>query len=304
MSIFKHSLVVLLAIMLLPIVSVNAATKKEGKFVLTDTKITVFDTKVRSDDKDDVKIKQENSYIETEINKKKMIKFEQLDSLVDTNEFCLYEIYCEIPNEVLGNTVSLKLSSSAEMYYKKSLISDKYIASAKVYIDEPGLSINNTGEYFEYFKDSKDRYLVQNIPSMDMMEDSKTVSIEMPSVKNKTKISIYFESSAGLVEWVYTYKDNFDESSLCDVKVSLVSNKNGKITVKVKKLSDDIKGYQIEIADNKKFKNAIFVKETKKTKSSFVINSDNIKYYIRVRSYRTVNSKKVYGYWSKVKTIK
>lgn len=45
------------------------------------------------------------------------------------------------------------------------------------------------------------------------------------------------------------------------------------------------KSYQIQYADNKKFKK-------KKT------------YYIRVRAYKLDGSKKVYGSWSKVKKIK
>ena len=79
--------------------------------------------------------------------------------------------------------------------------------------------------------------------------------------------------------------------------------KGKKITVSWKKIKI-AKGYQVQVATNKKFKKKkiVFDKFTKKRK--LIIKSSKIKrkktYYVRVRAYAKTNGKKAYGNWSKV----
>lgn len=68
-----------------------------------------------------------------------------------------------------------------------------------------------------------------------------------------------------------------------------------------------VKGYQIQVATDKKFKEnkkTVTVKKQKATKSTVKNLKSNKKYYVRVRTYKVVNGKNVYSAWSKVKSVK
>lgn len=79
------------------------------------------------------------------------------------------------------------------------------------------------------------------------------------------------------------------------------------ITVQWKKQAD-ISGYQIQYSANKKFKkNATKIKTVKKSaviKVTIKKLKAGKKYYVRVRTYKTVNGRDYYSGWSKAKTVK
>ena len=78
------------------------------------------------------------------------------------------------------------------------------------------------------------------------------------------------------------------------------------ISVQWKKVSG-VKGYQVQVATDKKFKKnkkTATVKKQKTTKVTIKKLKAKKKYYVRIRTYKTVKGKKVYSSWSKVKTIK
>lgn len=78
------------------------------------------------------------------------------------------------------------------------------------------------------------------------------------------------------------------------------------VSVEWKKVSG-VKGYQIQVATDKKFKKnkkTATVKKQKTTKVTIKKLKAKKKYYVRIRTYKTVNGKKVYSSWSKVKTVK
>ena len=64
--------------------------------------------------------------------------------------------------------------------------------------------------------------------------------------------------------------------------------------------------YQIQVATDKKFKKNKKTVTAKKSKTKVKISKlkKKKKYYVRVRAYKSVSGKKVYGAWSKVKTVK
>ena len=70
-----------------------------------------------------------------------------------------------------------------------------------------------------------------------------------------------------------------------------------KVTVKIKKAS--VSGYEIKYAANKNFKNA---KTKNTTKTTYTIKSlkSKKKCYVKVRAYKVVKGKKIYGSYSKV----
>ena len=90
------------------------------------------------------------------------------------------------------------------------------------------------------------------------------------------------------------------------VKVEKVTKgtKSFKVTWKKK---TGVSGYQVQYATDKKFKkNKKTVTVAKKNATSKTIKKLKSKktYYVRVRTYKIVNGKKVYSSWSKVKAVK
>ena len=73
------------------------------------------------------------------------------------------------------------------------------------------------------------------------------------------------------------------------------------------KKSSGITGYQVQIALNKKFKKGkktYTVKKAATTKTTIKKLKSKKKYFVRVRAYKTLDGKKYYGSWSKVKSVK
>lgn len=72
------------------------------------------------------------------------------------------------------------------------------------------------------------------------------------------------------------------------------------------KKASDVTGYQIQYSTDKKFKkDAKSVTVKKNTTTSVTVKKlkSKKKYYVRVRTYKTVNGKKVYSSWSAAKTV-
>lgn len=92
-------------------------------------------------------------------------------------------------------------------------------------------------------------------------------------------------------------------------KSAKIKNAKGSkkaVSVQWKKVSG-VKGYQVQVATDKKFKKnkkTTTVKKQKTTKVTIKKLKAKKKYYVRIRTYKTVNGKKVYSSWSKVKTVK
>lgn len=88
-------------------------------------------------------------------------------------------------------------------------------------------------------------------------------------------------------------------------KVQKISAGKKSITAQWKKVAD-VSAYQVQIATNKKFsKNKKTLKVSKKsTKVKIKKLKAKKVYYVRVRSYKKVNGKKVYSKWSTVRKVK
>ena len=78
------------------------------------------------------------------------------------------------------------------------------------------------------------------------------------------------------------------------------------VALEWKKVSG-VNGYEIQVATDKKFKKnkkTVTIKKQKTTKTTVKKLKAKKKYYVRVRTYKIVNGKKVYSSWSKVKSVK
>lgn len=90
------------------------------------------------------------------------------------------------------------------------------------------------------------------------------------------------------------------------VKVTGTKAKTKALAVYWNKLTG-VDGYQIQVATDKNFKKnkkTVTVAKQNASKKTVKKLKKNKKYYVRVRSYKIVNGKKVYGKWSKVKSVK
>ena len=93
-------------------------------------------------------------------------------------------------------------------------------------------------------------------------------------------------------------------------RISSLTAGSKKFTVKWKKQATQTTGYQVQVATNKKFKKnkkTVTIKKQKKTKATVKKLKAKKKYYVRVRTYKTVKingkSIRIYSGWSKAKTV-
>ena len=89
-------------------------------------------------------------------------------------------------------------------------------------------------------------------------------------------------------------------------KLKKVKSAKKAISVEWKKVIG-VKGYQVQVATDKKFKKnkkTVNIKKQKTTKTTVKKLKAKKKYYVRIRTYKIVNGKKVYSSWSKVKSVK
>lgn len=72
-----------------------------------------------------------------------------------------------------------------------------------------------------------------------------------------------------------------------------------------KKQTNQTTGYQIQYSTNSEFRNATIstVKSNKTTSRYFTGKKSKVKYYVRIRTYKTINSTRYYSKWSTTKTI-
>ncbi len=97
-------------------------------------------------------------------------------------------------------------------------------------------------------------------------------------------------------------KGEWISSKLKSASIKKLTSGKKKFKIILKKASK-VSGYQIQCSTSKKFlkpKN-VFTKKTKLTVKGL---KKKKKYYVRVRSYKTVKGEKVFSSWSKTKTIK
>lgn len=88
-------------------------------------------------------------------------------------------------------------------------------------------------------------------------------------------------------------------------KVTIKSVKNlkkRKVKLTLKKVKNAV-GYQVKICDNKKF-NGYWTKTIKKTTYTFKKLDKKTRYYFKARAYVMNGKKKLYGSWSKAKSVK
>ncbi len=89
-------------------------------------------------------------------------------------------------------------------------------------------------------------------------------------------------------------------------KLSKVTPSRKSLTVKWKKQTQQVSGYQIRYSKKSSMQGAktVLVKSNKKTAKKITKLSSKKKYYVQIRTYKTVSGKKYYSGWSSKKKVK
>ena len=146
-------------------------------------------------------------------------------------------------------------------------------------------------------KDSKGNKINKKYYTVSYSKGRKNVGKYTVTIKFKGKHS-------GKYTKTYTIKPK-------GTSINKLTAKKAAFTVKWKKQSSQTTGYQIQYSTDKNFKknNKLVTISSNKTTSKTISNlSSKKKYYVRIRSYKTVKidgkKEKIYSSWSKAKTVK
>ncbi|MBR3737359.1 MAG: fibronectin type III domain-containing protein [Eubacterium sp.] len=148
---------------------------------------------------------------------------------------------------------------------------------------------------------------------------AKKPSVTVKDSKGKTVSKSYYSvaysnnKNAGKASAKITFKGNYSGSKTLTFKINPQSTVISGIvcakksfTVKWKKQATQTTGYQIQYATDKNFsksKKTLTVSKNKTVSKSITKLSAKKKYYVRIRTYKTVDGKKYYSSWSKAKTV-
>ena len=144
-----------------------------------------------------------------------------------------------------------------------------------------------------------------------IIKDSKGKVI---SSKNYTVTKSKGRKNVGKYTYKITFKNQYKGTKTLTFKINPKATTIKKptaakkaFTVKWSKISKQATGYQIMYATNSKFtknKKTVTVKSYKTTSKKITGLKSKKTYYVKVRTYKTVNGVKYYSAWSKVKTVK
>ena len=235
-----------------------------------------------------------------------------------------------------GKTYYLVIVNSGRKAYKSNVVINEhthkfYNDKIESYVDDEDLEYCFDGEYYtgceangcDYEKTTKTVYAVKKISlstsSYTYNGKAKTPKVTIKDRKgNKIdsknyKIKYSNNKKVGTGKVKITFKNDYEGSYTKTFKINpkgtslkSVSKKSKGFTAKIKKQATQTSGYQIQYATNSKFsknKKTVTVKGNKNTSKTVSGLKGGKKYYVRVRTYKTVNGKKYYSSWSKAKTV-
>ena len=150
-------------------------------------------------------------------------------------------------------------------------------------------------------KAKKPTVKVLNSKGKVLKSSNYTVKYSNNVKAGKATVTIKFKGKyTGTIKATYTIKPK-------TTAITGVTRNESKVALIWKKQATQTSGYQIQYATDKKFtkdKQFVTVSGVKKTSKTIKKVSEDKTYYFRIRTYKTVNGKKVYSAWSKIKSVK
>lgn len=193
-------------------------------------------------------------------------------------------------------------SSTAEAYAKKNGITFKFGTNGKSKLTTQNTIIKLSKTSCTYDgKAKKPTVKVLNSKGKALKKSNYTVSYSDNVKVGKATVIIKFKGNyTGTIKKTFTIKPN-------TTSITGTSGTSNSVTLTWKKQSKQTSGYQVQYATDKKFtknKQTVDVAGIKKTSKKITGLSKKTTYYCRVRTYKTVNGKKYYSGWSKVRAVK
>lgn len=171
------------------------------------------------------------------------------------------------------------------------------ISSASVIYSPNTVSLSKTS-YTYNGKECRPAVTVTDVRGAVIPAENYLVSYENSQAVGTAFVHITFQGNySGMLTEAYTIQPKGTSVS------KLTAQKKG-FTVKWKKQASQTNGYQIQYAVNKKFKGAKNVQASKnKTKVKISKLKAKKRYFVRIRTYKTVNGTRYYSAWSKSKQV-
>jgi len=173
------------------------------------------------------------------------------------------------------------VSKKTTIYYPKTIKLSKTSYTYNGKVQKPTVTV----------KDSKGKKIASSNYTVTYAKGRKTVSTYTVTIKFKGRYS-------GTVKKTFTIKPKA-------ASISKLTAKSKGFTIKWKKQDAQTTGYQIQYSTSSKFKSAktVTVSKNKTTSKTVSKLKAKKKYYVRVRTYKTVKGKKYYSTWSKPKSV-
>lgn len=145
-------------------------------------------------------------------------------------------------------------------------------------------------------------------PSSEPVTSAAPTATTAASTESQTSASATqtTKNSTTTKKQTTTKKANKTVKKPKNTKIKKLTSKKANLTITWSKVSS-VKGYQIQVATDKKFKKnkkTVTINKQKTTKTTIKKLKSKKKYYVRIRTYKVSKNKKVYSSWSKAKTVK
>lgn len=212
--------------------------------------------------------------------------------------------YCQKTYKVTGNNNNNNNSNNTNGSYqnKKAAPGSNgliYDSQGKTYIVyAPSRILLQTQKYVYNNKARKPGVIVRDVNGNDIAAEHYQVFYEKNKKVGKATVTVQFTGE----RYTGSMQASFEIVPKATVLTSLKASKTA-LTVKWKKTSSEISGYQIEYATNSKFSGAkkTLIKGTGIKQKKLKGLKSSKKYYVRIRAYKEVNGKKYYSAWSATK---
>lgn len=148
---------------------------------------------------------------------------------------------------------------------------------------------------------------------------AKSPTVTVKNSAGKTISSAYYtvtkssgRTNVGKYSYKITFKNRYSGSKTLyftvkpqSTSITSLTKGSKRFTVKWSKKTNQVTGYQIQYSTGSKFTNPTTktVTSNKTTSKTITGLKSNKKYYVRVRTYKTVNSTKYYSAWSSYKYV-
>ena len=152
-----------------------------------------------------------------------------------------------------------------------------------------------------------EKYVVQQYVNKKWKTIKTTSKTSYKVTKLKANKSYKFRVRAKAGKYYGSYSKTYTAKTVpLKPTVTLKAGKK-QLTASWKQVAN-ITGYEVQYSTSKKFTKkttkTVTIKKAKTTKKTVKKLTKGKKYFVRVRAYKTVNGKKVYGSWSTVKNVK